>query len=290
MLTKPILLYCALAIGISWGLFFLLLPMGVFNSPKSFGTGAFLFMWGPAIAALICAHLFDKNHMIETLGLTPKINIWMFMAWAAAIAICGLSVAVSILGPDVHLVPIKDGIEKQMATLGQNPGPLPDYIGWVTIMGAVTVGAAINGILLISEELGWRGYLWAKTRHLGFWKASLFIGVIWGLWHAPIIAMGHNYGRDYPGYPFSGMFAMIVFTTLMSPIISYLRLKNGSVWAATLFHGTINAVASLTILSLNSPGLVWNGIVGLGGMVALAAGCLVIFAVQKNAANPRVRT
>jgi membrane protease YdiL (CAAX protease family) len=287
MLTKPIILYCALAIGISWGLFFTLLPMGVFSSPKSFGLGAFLFMWGPAIAGLVCARIFDKGHMVRTLGLKPEMNRWMLIAWAAAIIICGLSVAVSILGPDVHFVPIKDGIEKQMAALGQNPGTLPNYIGLIAIVGAVTAGAAINGILLISEELGWRGYLWEKTQHFGFWKASLFIGVVWGIWHAPIIAMGHNYGRDYPGFPLSGIFAMILFTTLMSPIISYLRLKNGSVWAATLFHGTINAVAGLTILSLNAPGLLWNGIVGLGGMVALAAGCLAVFAVQKNTSNPK---
>ena len=31
-------------------------------------------------------------------------------------------------------------------------------------------------------------------------------GLTWGLWHAPITMMGHNYGRGYPGFPFTGIF------------------------------------------------------------------------------------
>ena len=31
------------------------------------------------------------------------------------------------------------------------------------------------------------------------------MGIVWGLWHAPIIAMGHNYGTDYLGAPWLGM-------------------------------------------------------------------------------------
>ncbi len=44
MLTKPVLTFCILSFTISWGLFFILLPFGVFENAKLFGLGAFAFM------------------------------------------------------------------------------------------------------------------------------------------------------------------------------------------------------------------------------------------------------
>jgi hypothetical protein len=51
---------------------------------------------------------------------------------------------------------------------------------------------------------------------LGKWKAYLIVGVIWGLWHAPLIAIGFN----YPGMPVLGILMMI-------PLRRYLMV-NGS--------------------------------------------------------------
>jgi membrane protease YdiL (CAAX protease family) len=193
--------------------------------------------------------------------------------------ICLGAVAFSLLGHDVHYIPIVEGLK---TSLGDRAAeyPIPENMGLIIIISAVSLGAGINAVLLISEELGWRGFLWSQVIEYGFWKAALFTGIVWGFWHAPLIAMGHN----YPGYPVMGIFAMVAFTTLMSPIIGYVRLKNGSVWAASLFHGTINAVASLTIYSLSTPNLLWRGIMGFGGMLALLVGCVwVYFALKKNA-------
>ncbi len=276
MFTKPVITFCLLTFVISWGLFFILFPFGVFENAKLFGLGAFAFMWGPALAAIICARIFDKGRMVDVLGLTPKLNKWMVFAWGIPIAICLASLVISLLGPDVHLIPISEGLKPVFASTGK---PMPQYIGVIMVASAVTIGAGINAVLLISEELGWRGYLWSKIIKHGFWKTALFTGVVWGFWHAPLIYMGHN----YPGMPIAGIFVMVAFTTLMSPIIGYIRLKNGSVWAASLFHGTVNAVAALSILPLNVQGFPWNGMIGIGGMAALAIGCVwVYFALKKS--------
>ena len=69
--------------------------------------------------------------------------------------------------------------------------------------------------------------------------ASVFTGVIWGLWHAPIIAMGYNYGTEHP---IAGVFAMVVFCTVLGIILSYLTYKVHSIWPATLFHASINGM------------------------------------------------
>ena len=72
-------------------------------------------------------------------------------------------------------------------------------------------------------------------------------GLTWGLWHAPITMMGHNYGRGYPGFPFTGIFCMVVFCTSLSVCLSYLRVRTTSVWSCAITHGALNAIAGVGI-------------------------------------------
>lgn len=57
-------------------------------------------------------------------------------------------------------------------------------------------GATVNLPFMLGEELGWRGFQFEETKLLGFWRSSLLIGVLWGLWHAPVIMMGYNYSGE----------------------------------------------------------------------------------------------
>ena len=58
-------------------------------------------------------------------------------------------------------------------------------------------GEPLMGLVqCLGEEAGWRGYLLPKLlEFMKPWKAVLLTGVIWGLWHAPVIACGFNYGK-----------------------------------------------------------------------------------------------
>ncbi len=47
-------------------------------------------------------------------------------------------------------------------------------------------------------------------------KANLVTGVIWGLWHAPLIALGHNWTAP-PGC--LGIFMFVLITTPLSFIL-----------------------------------------------------------------------
>ena len=99
------------------------------------------------------------------------------------------------------------------------------------------------------EELGWRGMLFPLLcKRMSQRAAVLVSGVIWGLWHAPVIAMGHNYGMGYPGFPIAGILMMVLACIAMGSIMSYLRLRTGSVWPCALAHGAVNATASIGVL------------------------------------------
>lgn len=113
----------------------------------------------------------------------------------------------------------------------------------------------LNFIPCLGEELGWRGYLVPKmSQKLSILPTLLISGIIWGLWHAPLTAMGHNYGLDYPGFPFLGIFAMCIFCVVQGILFSYVSLKAKSCIPAVIGHAMLNGVASFASMFAFSDG------------------------------------
>ncbi|MCR4897180.1 MAG: CPBP family intramembrane metalloprotease, partial [Lachnospiraceae bacterium] len=80
-------------------------------------------------------------------------------------------------------------------------------------LAAITSGV-IGSFAAFGEEGGWRGYMMPKLlRLMGRTPALILGGVIWGLWHAPLTAIGHNFGTDYPGFPWLGILKMCILCT-----------------------------------------------------------------------------
>src|SRR4030042_5224477 len=76
-------------------------------------------------------------------------------------------------------------------------------------------------------------------------RAVLLLGLIWGMWHWPVISMGHNYGLDYPGAPWLGMGAMVWFTLVIGVFLGWVPLRGGSVWPAVIGHAAINGITGI---------------------------------------------
>jgi membrane protease YdiL (CAAX protease family) len=165
-------------------------------------------------------------------------------------------------------------IREQAARLGQ-PVPPPPPMGVAVLMAlpAFVVAPLVNMLAAIGEELGWRGYLWARLEPLGPRRAALLIGVIWGVWHAPLIAMGYN----YPESPVLGPLLMVGFTVAYGVILAWLRARSGSVWPAALAHGAINAEAGAVAVFLTPASRLVGAPIGLVALLpaALCAGLLL---------------
>jgi membrane protease YdiL (CAAX protease family) len=146
---------------------------------------------------------------------------------------------------------------------------------WLGVLVALIAGTTINAVLGFGEEVGWRGFLLKQLGFMGFWKSSLLIGFIWGIWHAPLILLGFN----YPDHPQAGVMMMVAWVIVISPLFSYIRLKARSVIASSVFHGTINAVPLLAVLLITGGNDLTVGITGLAGIIvfALVDICLFIF-------------
>jgi membrane protease YdiL (CAAX protease family) len=130
--------------------------------------------------------------------------------------------------------------------------------------------------IAFGEEYGWRGYLQGELIKMGRVRGILLVGVIWGLWHAPIIAMGHN----YPGYPVLGILLMTLYTIALGFLLGYAVLKSGSVWLAAFLHGLNNQAAAFLIAAVFRPDdPVFSFGLGLYGLIVWAivvAGLLLL--------------
>jgi membrane protease YdiL (CAAX protease family) len=162
--------------------------------------------------------------------------------------------------------------------LAQLPSPQaqampPNTFLLITAVQAVLLAPFIALLLGFGEEYGWRGYLQGELTRLGKVKGILLLGVIWGVWHAPVILMGHN----YPGYPIAGVFLMIGYTIGLAFVLGYAVLKSGSVLLAAFLHALNNQVVaflSLMVYKPNHP--IFSFGIGLYGVISLGVVVLLI--------------
>lgn len=282
-------LFLVLAFAISWAIAFAIQQAGGFTAigPTASVASLMVYMLGPSIAAIVTALVFDRARFWDALGLRGfrfgTVAIWTVLGWIMALLVTAGSVLVTVYGFGQAAADPGTAIEAQILATGQElPMPIETLV-LIQFAVGLPFGILFNTVfLLISEELGWRGWLQPRLAHLGFWRMSILIGLIWGVWHAPIILMGHNYGD----MGWTGMGLMVAFTVLLTPFHSLAR-ERGGVIAASGMHGAINAVGGASLLFIANPVWPWNGLLGVGGFIAMLAGWGVIALVRREPATTR---
>ena len=168
----------------------------------------------------------------------------------------------------------------QLRSALEASGVPADQLGLVVmgqLLAAVTVGPLINTIPSLGEEVGWRGMLLPLLcERMSERRAATVSGIIWGLWHAPIIAMGHNFGMSYPGFPVTGILTMVVACTSIGCLLSWLRLRSGSVWPCAVAHGAINAITNAGVL-FSTAGATLYGPSALGLVAGIPTMLLAVY-------------
>ncbi len=72
------------------------------------------------------------------------------------------------------------------------------------------------------------------------------------MWHWPLTYVGHNFGTDYIGYPYTGFLAMSLMCIMLGTILTYITLKSGSIWPAAIMHAVSNVSPSILICFIDS--------------------------------------
>ncbi|MDT8381436.1 MAG: CPBP family intramembrane glutamic endopeptidase [Brevefilum sp.] len=255
---KRIYIFLAFAFGISWAVALVIyLTGGLKNSPAyTFEGGqitlaiillASLYMFGPAIANLLTRIITKEGK--KDLFLQPHFDQKRGLYYLAGWFLPGL---LTIIGAILFFLIFPQFYDRNLSTLqsmltasGQNSSVNPWIVAVTQALQALFISPILNAISTFGEEFGWRSYLQPKLMPLGGRKAVLVTGLIWGVWHWPIIFMGYNYGSDYFGAPFLGPLAMVWFTLSLSVIFGWLSIKAHSLWPAVIAHGAINGIAAL---------------------------------------------
>lgn len=144
---------------------------------------------------------------------------------------------------------------------------------------AVTLAPPINMLAAVGEEAGWRGYMMPHLKEqLGLLNGRLLGGVIWGVWHWPIMLLtGYEYGTNYLGAPVLGLVVWCVVCFALNTLLDWLYEKTGCIWVSAIAHGAFNAVVALFVVLTNPADSYYNvlgpmpiGLIGMLPMLALA--------------------
>jgi uncharacterized protein len=299
---KRIALFLIFAFGLAWltGLV-VYLTGGIVNSPEIIpGTKitlayvliAVAYMWSPALANIFTRIITREGWGNN--GLRPHFKIsWKY--WLAAWLLPPLLV---VIGALIFFILLPRYFDPGLTTLKSmlpNGGvnfPIPLYLIIVVQMAqGILISPIINSLFTFGEEFGWRAYLLQKLLPLGPRKAVLVLGVIWGIWHAPVIAMGHNYGFKYPLFPWAGIIMMILFTTLLGIFLAWVTLRSNTVWPAVIGHAMINGTAGFALLLAkgNPSTLIGPFPTGILGGVGFLAFAVFLF-FSRSMLQPPVET
>jgi membrane protease YdiL (CAAX protease family) len=281
-----ITLFIVLIFGISWVIWLGLAALGV-----SFTIRVSIGMFGPAIAATIVRLIREDGFADAGLRLAARGRKGVIRIYIAAYIIppilIAAGIALALLTGVQHwafsenLYAMANIITAQLQSDGQSlPSGFSAYqlalISLITqTVLAFTLGILLNMIFTFGEEFGWRGYLLPRLSPLGGVQAAIITGIVWGLWHAPIIVLN---GYNYPGHPWLGVVMMVIFTVALSMIFSWLRFRSGSVWPSTLAHAAFNAQAGFAIVFLSQADSLLRAPIGLIGLlptIAFAIGLAV---------------
>ena len=234
--AHPVAAFALLAYALSWALW----------SPTVLGFGGplvvalfFLGVLGPATSALVVNRVIGapiRPWARQIVKWRVPLRYYLYALGLPALLFAIVNLELALLGHDIDLASTTER--------------LPAYLG--TFLVVLTIGGGL-------EEPGWRGFALPRLQeqHTPV-KATLALGVIWGVWHLPLY-----------GLAFVGPMLFVFFYT-------WLYNRTGSVLLCILLHASFTP--ALDHLVLGEDALV----VDLAILVTLATGAVAIVVLTRG--------
>jgi membrane protease YdiL (CAAX protease family) len=238
---RPIPAYIAIAFAFSWAF------TGLVSVSIAFGLIA---LFGPAVAAVLV------SWADGTLGeLQTRTTAWRQPVSTYLVAF-GIPFAVAAIGAVVLL--------------------LTGGMTW-TGLGTISAIEIVIFVLVIGEEIGWRGFLQPRLRaRMGLLESSLVTGTVWVLWHLPIYLQ--------PGVAPSAFLAFAWWVIPLAVVMGFVAERaRYSVIVATVMHGAANIATPILL-----PGVDREVVLLITGAIyALVAVALVVRSGAYGSAHGR---
>lgn len=242
-------------------------------------------MFAPLIASVVVARVAGEKwaHVtgLQFRGRWGRIILWsvlgsfipFFIALAASVIMVLRGVPGDLTGKTWASLS-----QQQFASAGLEVS-IPVVI--LLVLGGSVINLLATTISTFGEEVGWRGWLWRELKPLGFTVAITIGGLIWALWHLPIVLIGHN----YPGMPrpFAiGMF--IAFCIALNLLLGAITERSGgNPIPASFAHAAVNSSAMLALglvaTQATNEHLSWyiDTIMGASGIVLITIVGILLF-------------
>jgi CAAX protease family protein len=213
--TKTLVFFLALTFGLSWipMALFMIFPdqlTALFGAISTSNPFFLLAVYAPGISGIF---LIWRHYGLRGLGsFLRRLIFWRAPVQWWLFLLVGIPVIVYAAA----------------AFNGTISDPFP-FSPWTMVFPAL-----LQSLLLgpMGEEFGWRGLALPllQRRFSPFW-ASLLLGVVWAIWHAPAFAMS---GTPQSAWSFGPFFiGLIAITIIMTPLFNASR---GSLLIAILYH------------------------------------------------------
>jgi membrane protease YdiL (CAAX protease family) len=286
---KGIAAYLLITFALTYAVEFALMAAGVRFDAQTSQAGQLVvagLMWVPALAAFVTARVITREGLAGAgLRLGP---VRPYIAWALLMplifaVIYGVTWALGLGQPDWRLAGFMNMVTSRGGDL--SGAPPPGVLIGLIFAGSTLVAPLVNGIAGFGEELGWRGYLLPKLLPLGKPVAYLLMGVIWGMWHLPLILMGFT----YPGHPVLGTLLFIALLTLIGVVLGEVRLRHRSSLLAGWLHGLFNSqkLGGWALLFFGMDHVLLGGYQGVVGIAVWGVVAAIVLMRQPADTPPR---
>lgn len=285
--TKRILIFIGFVVVVSWVVVLVvkLSGMMVTNPNGGMMLANYIIILLPALANIFTRLVTKEGR--EKLWLRPNFK----RGWRFYLAAWLLPLLATVIGGGLFFLLFPQSFDSNLSMVRTTFASVPSLAAQpqlaflIIFFQVMFVSMIINGIASIGEEFGWRAYLLQKLMVLfagangspvgveahpntGARRAAILVGLIWGVWHFPLFFLGSTLTL-----PFVAIY--VLYTCSASVLLSWVTLRSGSVWPASIGHGMLNGTSAFPTLLANTsvnplfgPGPI--GLVGMAGYVILA--------------------
>lgn len=232
LVWKKIVAFLLLTFSFSSIFYYLILSSGSMHT--SGGIYTLGLMWCPGLAALITQLVFHRR--LRGLGWKWGKTRYQFLSYIIPFLYALIAYSF-VWATGLGGFPNQEFISQIVSQY--NPGTSSPYVFFlIYLVIASTLGILLSSLSALGEEIGWRGLLVPELAKVTtFTKTALLSGVVWAVWHSPVLIFAdYNSGTPF-WYGFSCFTLMVMGTSI---IMAWLRLRSGSLWTGVILHASHN--------------------------------------------------
>lgn len=141
------------------------------------------------------------------------------------------------------------------------------------VLRAATLGTLFGSIIVLGEEIGWRGFLARKLNESDLPRPLVSGGVVWAAWHVPLILTGQYAGGPVP---IVSALSFSLLAVALHSLWSRMYLATGSLWPAIAGHSAWNTVIQFSFdgHTAGENAALWVGDSGVLVAIVAAVGAL----------------